>query len=221
MKWAEAKALYISACGGPSGAAAEAQIHLAEGVRWICSHTDFQEQDSQDTEKFTVAGQDYVDLPADVNNIITVVNLTTGKKLDAEPNGLRGRSLYWEEATGKPAQAEPNFWVRANDRLYLRGTPDDIYILRIVYKEDPAIPEDDSMEAEIPVPDDYHMAVIYHAAISFLALHPEASTSTPNALQTLIAMRDSALQVMEPKAIERFDRRDRFYLRSFRTGGRM
>lgn len=225
MKWSEAASHYLEGCGNSPAAASEKFLHLKQGIQYVTSRVELQELDNPDTEKFTVPGQDYVDLPPDFVNLITVVNVTTGYKLRGEPNGFRGRMSFVEPETGMPPEGEPTHWVTANNRLYLRDTPDEIYTLKIVAKSVDHFPTQETYNVEIPIDPQFHLAVVYAAIVSFLTIHPkvvsELAQDGGDPLGSARAARDEALSTPQPKRAEKADREDRFYLRSYRLSGRM
>lgn len=223
MNWAKIRDLYVGACGQNPAAANEAFTHLSEAYHSIAARLNVQELLDTDKEMLTVVGQDYVEMPAEFRSVYTIVNTQTGEKLMGEPTGMRGRMLYCEPETGKPAEACPQWWVVANGRIYLRPTPDEAYFLKVLGKSRPPEVTREMLEEEPIFPTEYHMAIVFAAAVSFLRLHPEISRQLGDGAvkADLESQVDRALlENPLPKQEENLDKRDRFALRMLFGRGR-
>jgi len=220
MKWSEAESLYVAGCNEAAVASNEKYIHLKAGLQYVMAKLELQELEDPDTTVTTTVGVDWVPLPEGFINLISIVNVDTGFKLTAEPNGLRGRMQFYEAGTGMPAQGEPNYWVIAKGRIYLRDTPDDEYLLQIVAKGADHYPSEDTMDVEIPIDSQYHHAVVHAAVVSCLSTHTKLASELGDAIQIARFARDEQLSIPQPKVAEKFDRKDRYYLRGFsKLGG--
>ena len=167
-----------------------------------------------------MAGQEFIEMPVEFRSVYTIVNSQTGEKLMAETDGMRGRMRYCEPDTGRPAEACPQWWVVANGRIYLRPTPAEMYTLRVLGKMRPPEVSRDTLDDEPIIPPEYHMALAFAAAVSFLRLHPEVSGQLGEGSvkadleqQVEMALVDKPL----PKQEENLDKRSRFAL-GFRFG---
>lgn len=223
MKWAQIRDLYLGTVGSSPAGGSEAFLHLSEAKRQVYARLEVQEIEETDIETLTVAGQDYVEKPSDLEWILTLVNVQTGEKLQAEPTGMRGRMLYCEPGTGKPAEALPQWWVVSNNRIWLRPTPDEAYPIKILGKRHAVEVTRDDLNNEPEIPADYHMALVFAAAASFLRLHPDVS----KALSDGYVKTDLETQLENiltnkklPKEEEAHDKRDRFFLRNFMSFSR-
>ena len=206
--------LYMSACGQANSAGAEALVHLTEGIRQVTAKLDVQETEETDVQVPIQLDEDFVEMPPELESITTITNVNTGEKLTAEPQGMRGRSAFMEPDTGKPARGEPQFWVVSNRRIYFRGRADDNYILQVLGRRKGVALTNDLMDTEPILPEQYHMAIVHAAAISFLTLHPDvASAIGSDVLPKLQQGLDIVLSDKPtPKERESNDRRDRFYI---------
>ena len=219
MKWAQIRQLYLGATGQAEAASAEWEIHLNEGYRRVCARVDVRQLETTDESVTALDGQDYSALPEDVFSVIQVDNITSGNRLEPEPSGMRGRSRYLDSDSGKPAEAEPQFYDVTADRIYWRPTPDSSYQMRIRYKRNPPAVDIALMDEYPLLPEHLHSAVALAAATSFYSAHAELNEERSSGLTRLVEYQsalDKALQEpLEPKQQERFDQSGRMYMPGF------
>lgn len=221
LNWGRICDLYLSAVGESGAAVAEQFLHVNEGRRQVYAKLEVEELEETDIQVIAVVSQDYLETPIELEWILSLVNVNNGQKLTAEPGGMRMREQYCAPGTGKPAEGAPQWWVRSNRRIYLRPTPDQRYVFRIFGKTRGTEITREMLEESPLIPADYHMAIVYAAAVSFLRLHPDSSMALGEgrALADLQSNLDMILNDKRlPKQAENLDRRDRFYMRQ-RFGG--
>lgn len=220
MNWAEIRRLFISTCGQAPAATAEAYRHLTEGLSTISARLDLEEAESIDYGVATVASTDYVNLPSDLYHIIHVFELSSGQELEPEPGGIRGRANYLAQTTGMPSEGPPRWYARSGQKLYLRPTPDAAtYTIKVRGKAQMTELTEADLGSDPVLPQQYHMAIMWAAAISFLQTHPKilkelGGTEFVASLER--QLNDRLANQELPKDRERFDKRGRMYLRGFR-----
>lgn len=220
MNWAQIRQLYLSSCNSVEASGVEWEIHLNEGYRRVCSRVDMRELETTDESVNSTDGQDFVALPSNVFSVIQVDNITTGRALQIEPAGMRGRSQYLDVNSGKPPEAEPMYWEPSAQRLYLRPTPDSAYQLRIRYKVAPETVDQARLDESPQLPEHLHVAIAYAAAVSCYAAHPEANTERQTTGMTRSVEYQQLLDKMlqdpfTPKDRERMDLRGRAVIPGF------
>jgi hypothetical protein len=227
LTWFQVRDMYERACDSSELAIHETWLHINYAYRRVCAVLELPELHVPDATVDTVANQDYINMDSDVYSIDWIQDQETARKLDPEPNGMRGRVRFFESGEARPALGVPQFYVRKGNKIYLRDTPDAIRTLNIGFRFHPA-EVDSSDETKHPItPPQYDMAMVKIAAGNYFELHPPT-----NALDgTLDFTRGQQLKqsgitdLSEPKspaAEENLDRRQ--YLRqegySFNIGGR-
>lgn len=171
--------LFLKGAGNTPEAGIEKWIHLNESQRLLCGLLDLPQLHARTTLS-TVANQDYVTIDdTAVYNVDWVVQRSTGRKLDPEPGGQRGRSRFFEVGQNRPPiNANLTYWASmgvagGGTRVYLRDTPDAIYTLDISYRQHPPTWSDATSKSGSPIlPLQYHMALVRGAIGSYLQLHP-------------------------------------------------
>lgn len=220
MNWAEIGQAFINATKQAEEAAANKFLYLNEGYRNVCSRVDVRELESTDETISTTSGQDYTVLPANVFSIIQVDNTSTGRRIEPEPSGIRGRSQFLNADSGAPPSGAPQYYVPSGSRLFLRPTPDAVYTLRIRYKKHPE-KIDETMEDQYPeLPEHLHIAIAYAAAVSFMNLNPSLNEELQAVGATYSMLLQKALdgrltEPMLPKDRERYDQSGRQVIPGF------
>lgn len=140
-------------------------------MRDLCAQIDVPELFQPDARQSTTANQDYIDIDCDVYYISSIVDLSTGQRLDEEPEGNMGRSKFLG-TNGKPPTGSLRYWMRQGKRIYLRDTPGSVVELRLQYKVHP--PEITNADwGKYPMtPNQYDEAVLWLALSKFYSLHP-------------------------------------------------
>lgn len=219
--WATLRDLYAKTIGQTQASMNEALVHLTEGYREVAARCEVRELENTGTNVSTVAGTDYVSLPTSpaVFVLLQVDDTTSGTRLWPEPSGMRGRSQYLEATTGVPAQGKPMYYEMTGTRLYLRPTPDAVYVLRLRYKIQPADLVAGDMTGRPATPDHLDMAIVFAAAISYLLTHPDANQPDDQGRkrsdQLIEAFNRKMQEPAIPKDRERFDQGARMAAKGF------
>lgn len=217
--WATLRDLYTKTIGQTQASVNEALIHLTEGYREVAARCEVRELENTGTNVSTVAATDYVTLPTDCFVLIQVDDTTNGTRLWPEPSGMRGRSQYLEASTGTPAQGKPLYYEMSGTRLYLRPTPDAIYVLRMRYKIQPPDVTTAMLGQRPLTPDHMDMAIVFASAISYLLTHPDANQADDQGRRRSDGLIEAFNRKMQepqtPKERERFDQGTRMVARGF------
>lgn len=222
---------YLSIIGEEGQASREKYTHLNNGYRLICNRIDLPELHVPNAEVSTVAAQDYVEHDCGAYSIDWIVDKSTSQKLYPEPDGMRGRALFYEDTTGMPPQGNLFRYVRQGNRIYLRDTPKDVRTLIIAFRTQPPTLDSSSLSGHLLTPEQYDMAVVYAAAASYLKSHPpmipgaDGVSFVPDrqAWREMDELMKIELgEQKDPMAEENRDRRQTITLRgySFSVGGR-
>lgn len=130
----------------------------------------------------TVANQDWVPTPADVYAIMWIENRPSAFKLKKEPEGYIGRARFFETDEDRPfISGEPgsvNFYVRKEDRIYLRDTPDRAFTLDISYRLLPPALTEADLEVKSPLPEQYDFPLSRIFSGVYYSLHPPLDPNT-------------------------------------------
>lgn len=172
MTVGEINELFLKTCGNSQDAAIEAWLHLNFAHRKICAMLELPELHVPDATVLTVANQDYVDSDADLYSIDWIVDSSTGRKMDPEPGGMRGRARYIETGEVRPPTGALQFYQRKGNRIYLRDVPSSAVKLLISYRFHPPQLDDDERSNHLVTPHQYDMATVKMAASNFFELHP-------------------------------------------------
>lgn len=212
MTWEELINLYMKACGQTEDCATERFAHLNFAYRHLCGVLELPELHLSNATVTTVDGQDWVEMDCDVFSIDWIVNKSTGRKLDPEPAGSRGRAEFFEVGEDKPSEGPINFWVRRGNRLYLRNTPDDEIDLTVSFRfHPPTITVADLAEHPI-TPAQYDWALVRMAASNYFSIHiPMSNEGLPDYGRSERFMQQAIEQINQlkhPVAEEQKDRRD-------------
>lgn len=178
MTWDEIRRLYQEACGSTPVAQSEAWVHLSDAYRTLCSRIDDPSVLAWDLELTTVIDQDYVSSAEvtagqwnEIWAIVGLFNQTAAITMVPEPEGFRGR-LRALQVDAKPAGGVPVYYVSHGDRIYLRGTPDEEYVLRAETRFQPPQLTDADL-ASSPVLDlQFHTLLAAQAAAGYFTFHP-------------------------------------------------
>lgn len=172
MTWDQIRERFLLGTRNNTEASRSWSIYLTSAIREIATIVDIPELFQPFATTPTVANQDWVACDPDVLAIETVVDLSTGRKLDQEPDGYRGRSQYLDITTGKPSVSDPAYWVRRGNRIYLRGTPSDVRSLRFSwYLQPPEVTA--AMLSNHPItPAQYDDVLVLLALSGFTLEHP-------------------------------------------------
>lgn len=210
--WGELRTLFLSAAGDAAQATSEVLDHFTFALRDLCAKVDVPELFQPDARQDTIANQDYLDIDVDVYYIQSIVDLSTGHRLDEEPEANMGRSKFLD-TNGKPPVGEPQFWMRQGKRIYLRDTPAGVRTLRLQYKFHPAEVTEADLILYPVTPNQYDEPLLWLALAKYYALHPpKLADGTPDyqrsdlleqrALQRIVGVED--IKAMEGKARNNF-----------------
>ncbi len=233
MTWKQIERLFIKVTGATQDAHDEKWDHLNYAHRELCAHLELPELHVPDAEVTTVHQQDYIDVDDDVYNVDWIVDQSTGRKLNPEPGGMRGRARFIESGETRPPLGSHAFWVRKGSRIWLRDTPQQGAAgagsepkLLISFRFHPPVVGKDNWSEHPITPNQYDMALLKWAAANFFELHPPKNQEGAIDYQRGDKMMKSVATDLEapksPMAEENLDRRE-FYRQpgySFNIQGR-
>lgn len=170
--WGEILRLYLQGAEGSVVAAEERYDHLNMAYRSLVAQLEIPELYQSDAEVNTVADQDWIALDCSVYSLISMVDLSKGRKLKREPDGLRGRAQYIEKTTGMPPSGQPEYYISAQNRILLRDTPPDIRTLQVQYRMIPAWVVEANLGEHPLTPGQYDSVIVHMMLEKFFTLHP-------------------------------------------------
>lgn len=222
LTWGEIKDLYQRATGDQPNAEQESWRHLNGAHEAIFARLRLP-QDHVDSAVVTVpAGDDRVARPVDLYAIDYIVNKTTGRKLDPEPAGARGRARYFD-TTGKPPVGEVTFYVAHGQEILLRGTADQDTTLQVSFKFHPADVGDANLDDHPLSPAQYDRAIALLATSYYFTFHPiytPEGSPIPKAQFFEEAAERIFANYNHPTALENADRRQWVIVEGYDTNAR-
>lgn len=211
MQWGDIHDLFLKTCGNSQDAPQEAWQHLNFMHRQLCASLELPELHIPDATEPTVKDQDYIDMDVDVYSIDWIVDKSTGRKIDPEPSGMRGRARYIETGQVRPPTGAIQFYQRSGNKIFLRDTPSAIVTLLISFRmHPPQIADADRSKYPI-TPHQFDMALLKGAAANFFELHPpinpDGSMDYGRAAMLKGAVVDDIAAHKNPTGEENLDRR--------------
>src|SRR5262245_17478794 len=208
MIWSVIRGLFLDGLGDHPEAGRDSFYYLSMAMRDICSRLDLPELYQPDARVDTVAGQDYIELDCDLDSVLTVVDLSTQRKLYPEPEGWRSREQFLDE-TGKPPEGDPRFWVRQGKRIWFRDTPDSVREIKLAYRFYPGTITENEMHIHPITPPQYDESIYLLAQSKWFANHPGARDGQPHS-QLALGLEELAMRRLEqPKSSIVEEGRDR------------
>lgn len=177
MTWGDIEDLFVKGAGATQDAHDEKYQHLNDAHRKLCAHLELPELYVPDASVQCVDQQDYIDVDDALYHVYSIVDTSTGRKLDPEPGGFRGRDRYIEDGETRPPLGSLQFYVRQGSRIWLRDTPQNDAAgnpptLKIAFRFHPEWVDSDS-EDEHPIPpNQYDMLLVRWALASYFSIHP-------------------------------------------------
>lgn len=172
MTWEQIASIFLSAAGNSEDAAREKWLHLNHAHRRIASSLDLPELHVPDATVATTANQDWVSAPAEIRSIDWITDVATGRKLDPEQGGMRGRSRYLEAGQTRPPTGTASYYVPKGNRIYLRDTPDSVDTLLVSFWAHPDNVGDADLDDYPVTTQEYDMSLVKLALGNFFDLHP-------------------------------------------------
>lgn len=173
MIWGEIAEMFMSGAGNSADAAQEKWQHLNNAHRTLCATLDLPELHVPDAQVSAVQNQDWIDSPADIRSIDWIVHVETGRKLDPEPGGMRGRARFIEDGEVRPPLGQPSFYVAKGNKLFFRDTPSDATTTLLVsFWAHPDNVGDANLDEYPLVTAPYDMTLLKLALGNFFDIHP-------------------------------------------------
>ena len=205
-------------------------VHLNEGFKSVFNQVDLPELHVPNATVPTVASQDWIEFDCGAHALDFIVDQSTSRKLYPEPDGMRGRAIFYEAGTGKPPEGDPHHYCRQGNRVWLRDTPSDVRTLILGFRMQPPELTKADLDKHLVTPEHLDMAVVYASAASYLRMHPPmvaqgdgTFASDRSAWQEMQGQVIAEIQGQKsPVALENQDRRQTMTLRgySFSVQGR-
>jgi len=172
MTWGEIYGIFLTSAGNTEDAAKESWQHLNYAHRRITSSLDLPELHVPDATITTTADQDWITAPSVIRSIDWIEDTTTGRKLDPEPGGMRGRARYMESGEVRPPTGVMSFYVPKGNKIYLRDTPDSADQLLVSFWAHPDNVGDADIDDYPLTTQEYDMALAKMALGNFFDFHP-------------------------------------------------
>ncbi|HBY61917.1 MAG TPA: hypothetical protein DEH78_19020 [Solibacterales bacterium] len=177
MTWKEIRNIYLVSAGNSTQAIEQSWYHLSNAYRRVCAELDVPEVYGPELQFTTVSGQDWVATPDSgtfdsLYSIYSGFNKTRGFPLELEPEGFRGRNRL-RTTTGMPPSGDVTHYVRMQDKIWLRNTPNGAHVLLFQTRFQPADLSDSDLAGEPRLPVQYHQAIIAEAAANYYRTMPE------------------------------------------------